>query len=706
MKYLWKVMAMGILGLLAGCSGNDGAQVSQSGIELRPLNGTSAAALVLSEQNGRTVVKLPDLGESGAFFSLQFPAGMAPQDIRWLDDADQPVSSGLLTISHFEGGELQTGVLALEGSAGAVFRMDFVCAPDLNIRLASVTEAEIREEVVNGLVSQYDPLGRMLLLSWPAWTPGDYDLSGIVGIHDITPLGQHFGSDNGSGQAWSQDDPLCWVDGNGDGVLNASDLSAIGQHFNDELLGFRLYLDGSPYNGLDETVLNPLHGDTQGPGLPRRHFLPLPELESAENLELRALLQRHRSGTAGGNPDLEVSIRIDGIELIDNGDGLKAGTRVIKPIEDIAGYREIIATPEKEDSESSTFKSIPRGSDLLLDIYYSPAFSPVTGTPLTDPGDKSTSALVTTAVPFHLPELHGTTYMSVDIHYLPQGDGSYYAQLDAAIDYGNGILEYSALLDYAGALVQRDSDADGSFLDELKFPDSDLDCISDNYASELHGGSNVTPTGNILVHGVFDGPLESVDFANTTLVMAEESQQSWSDGVERTDRTVVFSENAVFGGFPNFYTLQPGTYVHIELLRLEDVSGSEPAKNWAEFIHALDQNFNEYWVQANLSPNSEVVAINAGKGGTALDNSYAEYHIGIRDLNTGETQDILLGEVGTGFLYVAFWPDHFYTISLYGFDDVEYRLVLLADIDFYMDPEQFWDGFGDPPEGPIGGPGV
>jgi hypothetical protein len=105
-------------------------------------------------------------------------------------------------------------------------------------------------------------------LSWTERLVGDYNNDGVVNMYDITPLGQHFGEtieyrDPAKHEGvtyWPQyypewappDHALDWVlariDGNGDGILNASDLTPIAQHWMEELAGYRFYYQAPPLN--------------------------------------------------------------------------------------------------------------------------------------------------------------------------------------------------------------------------------------------------------------------------------------------------------------------------------------------------------------------------------------------------------------------------------------------------------------------------
>jgi hypothetical protein len=698
-----KLATLGILFLtasLAGaCSGSRTDNRATAAYAVTALPGSSASALRVQERSSGLLVELPALAQEGVFFEVVLPDGTDLVGMRWQNAAGAEAVTELLAMCQLSDGILTAGAVPLAGHVGENFALLLEATVDPQFRMASAELDEIREEAVPGLSADYSPIGGDVLLSWPAWATGDYDLSGMVGIQDITPLGRNFGAESGSsGQPWPLSDPLHWIDGNADGFINAGDLSLIGQNFNSELLGFRVYADGLPLPGMDEFKLNLLHGESQGLGLPRRHFLHLQNVSNPQSLELRAVLRRLGSTSGGSNPDLEVHLSIDGVEIIDNEQGLKAGTRVIRPIEDIAGQRDIIAQPEKEDGNLASFRGIPRDRDFLLNITYEPANYPGGDNSNLPPGTQGAEGLVNTSVPFRLPELYGRAVISVDIHYVPQQDGSYFVELNSSIDYGNGVEQYSALLDYAGGLLRRDANRDGSFNGELAFSDIDRDCVSDNFSSELFGTSNYPAAGQ--VQGVFDGPLESIDYINSVLTMAEGSQQLWSDGILRNERSVHFSENAVFAGFSDIHALLPGDFVHIELIRLEDPLGGLPGQTWAEFIHALDSEFEQYWISAVQLQSSQLVEISAGRLDMLPDERFEQFFVQIRDELDNELQELPM----PGTVHVPLWPGHLYTITLLGLESGSGQPVLLGDVQILIDPDLFWDDFGGPDGNPAGGP--
>lgn len=104
-----------------------------------------------------------------------------------------------------------------------------------------------------------------VVLGWVERVTGDYNQDGVVGISDLTPMGQRWeshveyiipgelpsgeaGDDGGTGignpaTAGSGADNwrLARIDGNGDGIINISDITAIGQHWQERTVGYRVY---------------------------------------------------------------------------------------------------------------------------------------------------------------------------------------------------------------------------------------------------------------------------------------------------------------------------------------------------------------------------------------------------------------------------------------------------------------------------------
>ena len=74
-------------------------------------------------------------------------------------------------------------------------------------------------------------------LSWSYLNTGDYNLDGLVGVSDLTPVGVHFDAEQGD-PAWPQ--AQC-ADGNHDGMITVADITPIGQNFGAFVAGYNVY---------------------------------------------------------------------------------------------------------------------------------------------------------------------------------------------------------------------------------------------------------------------------------------------------------------------------------------------------------------------------------------------------------------------------------------------------------------------------------
>ena len=175
------------------------------------------------------------------------------------------------------------------------------------------------------------------LISWYYANPGDYDQNGLVGISDITPLGVHFGEADDSqlpgGILASIEDgqptvPFGYrnaasvVDGDGNGQIGIADVTPIGQGFNGQVEGYKVYagtdISEYPSGNADSSVLQPigtvLLADSTGTtATERRRFsfeIPLGE-------EGKSYWVRPFSGNTEGTPS-----RVGGAKLQSSGGAL------------------------------------------------------------------------------------------------------------------------------------------------------------------------------------------------------------------------------------------------------------------------------------------------------------------------------------------------------------------------------------------------
>ena len=134
----------------------------------------------------------------------------------------------------------------------------------------SGTDSAVFDLQIDSVSSEWP---RVYSFSFTEQAVGDYDLNGLVGVSDLTPLGVHFGfSVNYIDPVlakgitwWPSGDPagvsaINWrrarVDGNHDGLITVSDITPIAQHWNERLCGYRVYITAP--GGEPEMLPNPL----------------------------------------------------------------------------------------------------------------------------------------------------------------------------------------------------------------------------------------------------------------------------------------------------------------------------------------------------------------------------------------------------------------------------------------------------------------
>lgn len=82
-------------------------------------------------------------------------------------------------------------------------------------------------------------------LSWSYVNKGDYDLSGQVGVPDITPVALHYGHVIDIMSGWLH--PIDgWIDGDSNGEIGIPDITSIAQGYQNEVAGYHILWSNSP----------------------------------------------------------------------------------------------------------------------------------------------------------------------------------------------------------------------------------------------------------------------------------------------------------------------------------------------------------------------------------------------------------------------------------------------------------------------------
>jgi len=91
----------------------------------------------------------------------------------------------------------------------------------------------------------YDPGSDML--TWSYVNVGDYDLSGEVGVPDITPIAQNYLANTTDGIG--DDEYEAWVDGDDTGEVGISDITPIAQNYLNDVMEYRIVTSAQPDSG-------------------------------------------------------------------------------------------------------------------------------------------------------------------------------------------------------------------------------------------------------------------------------------------------------------------------------------------------------------------------------------------------------------------------------------------------------------------------
>ena len=121
----------------------------------------------------------------------------------------------------------------------------------------------------------YDPGSDML--TWSYANVGDYDLSGEVGISDITPIAQNYLANTTDGVG--NDEYEAWVDGDDSGEVGISDITPIASNYLNDVKEYRILTSAYPDSGF-ATLGDPVPYGEQGE-FPKAYSVVLPDGASA-----------------------------------------------------------------------------------------------------------------------------------------------------------------------------------------------------------------------------------------------------------------------------------------------------------------------------------------------------------------------------------------------------------------------------------------
>jgi hypothetical protein len=610
-SYVLTMLVGGLLLAFAGCS-NTSLGLEQHSPSVAPLHGSDITGVLLADRGNTLELTLAAVLESGTFLRLELPGGrqLKGQQL-WAED-------GYIAVAVPTASGADVGVVALNGQPSLPLHLELPVG-GLG-RTASVPPVGVYN-IVNDFVVSEAGEGQVEL-SWSQVNVGDYNFDGIVGISDLTPVGQLLGTVYDRDAQDAELLRVYWVDGNADGAITISDITAIGQNYGAYIAGYNVRRDNVTIPGKGPNAPTVLREE----GSPRDNLPPVFSMVLSGSLaDEWAIVSVDKQGVEGsgsegivGDINLRANIDINGLDFF-NLDGSnpgpfdpsKFGTRVIDPTEIIGVARKevpALALPAKTVDTSVSYMNLITDRMLYLDVCYMPTVDLVTGEPKNPASLRGVNAVpaadqVITSIPFRIPS-DGHADLNVQIALTPNPDGGYYSELtvvsmitgdnpDTPEVEDNYTSTSHSRLAFITGMVSNDTDGDGSFEDEVEMIDSDLDGVSDArlehdidlnlYKVEWQLEYNLEgmlvefneTNGNVKLTDVevVDGGAGGEELPDPLLLRITEMTR-FEEHV-KTDEGVIKNDID-----PS--NLTPGDMIEVTVLTMEDISGLLPTMYWVE----------------------------------------------------------------------------------------------------------------------------
>jgi len=603
--------------LFAGCSG-PASDLGAPRVTLTALPGSSLAGVSLADQGSQLHLEFADVAADGTFVRLELVDGRRLAGTQlWAEESYLG-----LAVPTETGAEVGVFSKALDEPISLVLPLTDTAESKL-ISVPPVGDYNVITDLtVTDLGTGH------IELTWTQINTGDYNFDGLVGITDLTPIGQLLGT------AYSREAPdapslrAYWVDGNGDGEISVSDITPIGQNFGAYIAGYVIKNGGEVIASSTPGEPTVLRSDGQlREGLPPTYSVILPgtpEDDWAVVAVDKEGIEGSGSGDIVGDISLRANLDFSGIDLFDlDGsnpgpfDPSKIGSRLIEPIEIVGVDRwEVpgLDVISRLSDSTISFLGVQRERTLYLDLYYLPAVNLITGEPRQATAVHSTQTVGTpetavTSIPLYLPA-QGTMDMNIGLVFSPNPEGGYFSELTVQSvipgdDPATPEIEesYSQMtrsrLAYATGLVSNDTDLDGNYEDEAELLDSDLDGISDvRLAHDIDlGDGKHESCGEIKI----EGTLVSFDEHAGRVTLSEAVITDGGEGEVPDPLLVLISEVTRFEEHVKTDegvirrdidpgSLMPGDTIEVTMICLEEGGDPLPSKYWIEkLMRKLDE---------------------------------------------------------------------------------------------------------------------
>jgi len=609
-KYGWYrgLLIAAALVVSAGCGASsrtlpdDNEQPGQQkpvALTMQPLYSSTASGISYSSSGDKLIVSFSGLAASGQFIHIGLPEGVSPEKFAWVGDDVQAEKPAVLTLAVPTEHGVEIGAVPLATYSGN--RLTFFAAlTGTSHEANSVPTGE--ENTVDDLRVVPASAGRVSL-SWTQHNAGDYNFDGNVDLADMRAVAEQYGESVDRLNPASEETTAYWVDGQGDGSVEADDIGTILEHYGASLAGYNVRRNGeliSPAAGSIATV--PIAQAAARAGLPPRYSVEMGGL-TTDTWAVAAVGPEGAEGATGvANPylaDLSVSVNITGIDLLDllddaSGDDLvvKWSTRVIDPTEIIG--RPTLAKPTVATLANSAYTALPRAKQLLLDIRYLPAVDLATGAIRTSSALHESQAaddaagLQITAVPFMLPDNASTAVISAEVNVAVNPAGGYYVYLTTRTTVtGQPEIVCNSRLSYVDGVLSGDADGNGAFSDEAQFLDDDRDQVSNQRIEQAVDNEQYPAQPEpLVVQGDllwYDAQMHSISLTNIELI-------SGTEPAPLAETPLFTTEDTAFAEALNPNSWSPGDHLSLDLLRLSDPSGGMPPVFWVGHAERLQHN--------------------------------------------------------------------------------------------------------------------
>jgi hypothetical protein len=605
------MLAAVLLLAITGCS-NTSIDLGQHRPSVVPLNGSDITGVFMTDRGNTLELLLTAVPESGAFLRLELPEG------RQLEGQQLWAEDGYIALAVPTASGADVGVVIFHGQP--ILPLHFRLPVGEKERTASVPPVGVYNVINDFEVSEAGE--GQVELRWTQINVGDYNFDGIVGISDLTPLGQLLGTvyDRDAQDAVLQ--RVYWVDGNTDGAITISDITPIGQNYGAYIAGYNVRHGDMTIPGKEHDAPTVLREEgSPRDSLPHIFSLVLPGSVADEWAVVsvdKQGVEGSGSGDIVGDINLRANIDINGLDFF-NLDGTnsgpfdakKFGTRIIDPTEIIGVARTdvpALALPTKTTGTSVSFLNLTANRILYLDVWFAPTVDLVTGEPKFPAGLRGVNAIpaadhVITSIPFKIPA-DGHADLNVQVVLNPNAAGGYYSELtvvsmitgdnpDTPEVEDNYTSTSHSRLAFITGLVSYDTDGDGSFEDEVEIADSDLDGVSDSrlehdidlntYKIEWQMEYNLEGVlvefneaiGNVKLTDaeVTEGGEGGEELPNPLLIRITE--------LTRCEEHVKTDEGVIKHDIDPS-NLTPGDIIEVTVLTMEDLSGLLPTMYWVE----------------------------------------------------------------------------------------------------------------------------